>query len=104
MDGTDLRARGVLERGRAVRVWVDGRPVKGFEGESVAALLIVEGRLAFRRSLKSASARGYYCGMGICHECLVTVDGTPNTQACMTRVRDGLRIDTEGSTSWSAGR
>ena len=37
---------------------------------------------------------GVLCGMGVCYECLVTVDGAPNRQACMTRVRAGMKVET----------
>ena len=81
-------------RGRPLTVVVNGKPVTAYEGETVAAVLLVEGFRAFRHMLASAEPRGLYCGMGICYECLVTVDGLPNVRACVTSLRDGMTIET----------
>ncbi len=73
-------------------ITLDGRPVVAYEGETVAAVLIAEEGLMTRRTSSGAS-RGIYCGMGVCFECLVVVDGVPNTRACMTLVADGMRVE-----------
>jgi len=80
-----------LERGARVVVTLDGRPVIAYEGESVAALLLAEGITATRVT-RGGEPRGVYCGMGVCFDCLVVVDGVPNTRACMTPVADGMVI------------
>ena len=80
-----------LERGRAVALSLDGRAVTAYEGESVAALLLVEGLVATRIT-RGGEPRGVFCGMGVCHDCLVVVDGIPNTRACATWVREGMDV------------
>jgi predicted molibdopterin-dependent oxidoreductase YjgC len=75
-------------------VTIDGEEVTAYEGESVAAVLLAEGRRAFRRTLKEGAPRGLFCGMGICFDCLVTVDGVPNIRACLTPVADRMAIET----------
>ncbi|MGH3261093.1 MAG: (2Fe-2S)-binding protein [Trebonia sp.] len=70
---------------------VDGVAQQAHLGETVVAALIADGDVAVRRT-RSGSARGVYCGIGVCFECLVSVDGIPNTRACMTWVRDGMEI------------
>lgn len=80
-----------LERGRAVALTLDGRPVTAYEGESVATLLLAEGHAATRFT-QGGSPRGVFCGMGVCFDCLVVVDGVPNTRACVTWVRDGMVV------------
>ena len=80
-----------VERGLAVTVLVDGQPVTAYLGETVATVLFAEGILATRTTV-GGSPRGVYCGMGVCFDCLVVVDDVPNTRACMTWVRDGMRI------------
>ena len=55
---------------------LDGRPVIAYEGESVAALLLAEGITATRMT-RGGEPRGVYCGMGVCFDCLVVVDGVP---------------------------
>jgi D-hydroxyproline dehydrogenase subunit gamma len=86
-----LPLHGGLERGQFVGVTLDGRTVLAHEGESVAALLLVEGHVATRRT-RGGSARGVFCGMGVCFDCLVVVDGVPNVRACVTWVRDGMDV------------
>jgi predicted molibdopterin-dependent oxidoreductase YjgC len=81
-----------IARGAAVRVTLDGREVRAYEGESVAAVLFAEEVAAVRRTRRGAP-RGVFCGMGVCFECLVVVDGAPNTRACLTWVRDGMAIE-----------
>ncbi|AZG16778.1 MULTISPECIES: (2Fe-2S)-binding protein [Cupriavidus] len=79
--------------GRPVRLTVDGVPLACREGDSVAAALFAAGVLACRDTAVSGAARGPYCMMGVCYDCLVRIDGRPNQQACMTRVRDGMRVE-----------
>lgn len=87
------RLRG-SSRGRPLDVTLDGDAIEAYEGETVAAVLLAEGPRPFRSTAGAAEPRSYYCGMGICFECLVTVDGRRNVRACMTRVHDGMVIET----------
>lgn len=93
MTGRDLRTTIAGARGARVRIVVDGQPVDAFEGESVAAALFATGRRTFRHTDRDGAPRSYYCGMGVCHDCLVRVDGMSYVRACMTPVRDGMRVD-----------
>jgi D-hydroxyproline dehydrogenase subunit gamma len=88
-----------LERGPRVEVVLDGRPVQAYEGETLAAVLLAEGEIATRTTV-GGEPRGIFCGMGVCFDCLVVVDGVPNTRACMTWVRDGMRVSRQDG--WSA--
>lgn len=81
-----------LERGKPVALTLDGRPVTAHEGESVAALLLAEG-IAAMRVTRGGEPRGLYCGMGVCFDCLVVVDGVPNTRACVTWVQEGMTVE-----------
>jgi predicted molibdopterin-dependent oxidoreductase YjgC len=80
-----------LERGMPVKLSLDGRPVTAYEGESVAGMLLAEGHVA-TRTTQAEEPRGVYCGMGVCFDCLVVVDGVPNTRACVTWVREGMVV------------
>jgi predicted molibdopterin-dependent oxidoreductase YjgC len=80
--------------GSAFSVNVDGRPVSAFTGETVAAVLLAAGIRVFRHTAKHGAPRGVFCGIGICYECLVAVDGVPNVRACVTVVRPGMAIQT----------
>ncbi|WP_404987376.1 (2Fe-2S)-binding protein [Caballeronia sp. LZ043] len=59
---------------------------------TVAAALLESGLAACRTTPVSGAPRGPFCMMGVCFDCLVEIDGVPNVQACMTRVRDGMRV------------
>lgn len=79
---------------RAIVIRVDGRPVPALEGQSVLAALHAAGIRTLRRSDRRGEPRGALCGMGVCFECRVTVNGRPGVQACMTEVEDGMDIRT----------
>lgn len=70
----------------------EGQPIEATQGMSVAAALLAHGITAFRESAVSHTARGPFCLMGTCYECVVLVDGV-SVQACMTQVRAGLVVD-----------
>ena len=78
---------------RRVAIRVDGQPVTAREGDSVAAALLAAGFVAFRTTPVTGAPRGPYCLIGVCFDCLVAIDGEPNRQACMTLVRDGMRVE-----------
>lgn len=77
-----------------VPVMVNGKPVEVPAGCSVAAAIALAGQ-AFRRSL-TGEPRYPMCGMGVCFECRVNVDGVAHQQACMLPVREGMRVVTDG--------
>lgn len=81
-----------VRRGAAVTVTVDGEPVQAHLGETIAAALLAHAGSPALRTTLGGSPRGLYCGMGVCFECLVIVDGVPNTRACVTWVRNGMEI------------
>lgn len=85
---------GNIERGGAVTIDINGKPVTAFLGESVATALLSEEIVAMRTTVTGES-RGVFCGMGVCFDCLVVVDGKPNTRACMTWVKEGMDIRTQ---------
>ena len=91
----DGRRIGPLETRQPLTVWVDGDPVQAFAGESVATVLLALGRRSFRHTEQGAP-RGLFCGMGVCFDCLVTVDGVENVRACLTPVTRGMVIATSG--------
>ena len=80
---------------RPIGVTVDGRDVTACEGDSVAAVLLAEGVVPTRVSPVGGAGRAPYCLMGVCFECLVTVDGVGNRQGCLVPVADGMRIETQ---------
>ncbi len=79
----------------ALSITVDGARVTARPGDSVAAALLASGRLTCRMSAVSGAPRAPYCMMGVCFECLVTIDGMGNRQACLIRVAEGMRVETQ---------
>jgi predicted molibdopterin-dependent oxidoreductase YjgC len=75
-----------------VTITVEGRPLSCGAHDTVAAVLLARGFDACRSTPVSGSARGPYCMMGVCFDCLVEIDGVPNRQACMTPVRAGMSV------------
>jgi D-hydroxyproline dehydrogenase subunit gamma len=83
-----------MVRGAPVQIQVDGERVDAFLGETVAAALLVAGRLTLRRTVRRQRPRGVFCGMGLCFDCAIVVDGQPNIRACVTPVRGDMRVET----------
>lgn len=74
-----------------VAFFVDGAVLRAERGMTIAAAMAASGRHDVSRGLKG-EARGLFCGMGACHDCLVTVDGKISQRACMTTVEEGMRV------------
>jgi predicted molibdopterin-dependent oxidoreductase YjgC len=75
---------------------VDGETVEAYPGETVATVLLALGQSTFRHTDHLHAPRGLFCGMGVCFDCLVTIDGQLNVRACMTLVQAGMVVETGG--------
>ena len=71
---------------------LDGRPLRVAPGTTVAAALALDGDGSARTSV-SGGRRAPLCGMGVCQECRVTIDGLRRL-ACQTLCRDGMQVET----------
>ncbi|MEV0280928.1 FAD-dependent oxidoreductase [Streptomyces sp. NPDC050610] len=80
---------------RIVHVEVDGCPQLALPGHTVAAVLLAMGRVSWRTTRDGGRPRGLFCGIGVCHDCLVAVNGLPDVRACRREVADGDRIETQ---------
>lgn len=87
--------RHTLEGTDKVALTVDGRPVIARSSDSVAAALLAAGIAQCRDTPVSGAARGPYCLMGVCFDCLVSIDGVGSRQACMVQVVDGMVVETQ---------
>lgn len=79
----------------AVNVTVDGQPTVALPGQTVAAVLLSAGLDSWRYTRGSGRPRGLFCGIGVCFDCLVVVNGLPDVRACQRVVRDGDAIATQ---------
>lgn len=80
---------------RALSIVLDGVATAARDGDTVAAAMLAAGHAACRMTAVSGAPRGPYCLMGVCFDCLVSIDGVANRQACLTQVRDGMRVETQ---------
>lgn len=92
----------------ALSITLDGTPVNGLAGQSIAGVLLASGTLGFRRTSASGQYRGVFCGIGVCFDCLVEVNGDRDVRACQRRATEGDIVKTQHdalpSSAESAGR
>jgi len=74
------------------RLNFEGQAVDARDGDSVAAALLAAGIVDFRSTPVTGTARGPWCLMGVCFDCLVEIDGVANRQACLVPVADGMEV------------
>ena len=79
---------------KLIRLTVNGREVRVPPGTVVAAAIAVAGVTSYRRSVRG-EARAPLCGMGICYECRVAIDGRPQRLSCQTVCAEGMQVVTE---------
>ncbi len=75
----------------AVMLVIDGVPLQCSAGDTVATALLSSRRWITDDGVRR---RALFCGIGLCFECVETIDGAAGGRACMTLVRDGMRITT----------
>jgi predicted molibdopterin-dependent oxidoreductase YjgC len=89
------RIREGLKRVKKFEITVDGEKITAFEGETIAAVFLAAGWRTFRYTAKRKHPRGAFCGIGLCHDCTMVIDGVPNTRACQTQATPGCRVETQ---------
>jgi hypothetical protein len=101
--GDDSRRVSVhgVTRGPRLTFSFDDHELVAYQGETVAAATMAHSIHTLRVTTRDAQPRGVYCGMGVCFECLVTVDGWPNQRACLTPVTSGMRVSSQ--LGWGRG-
>ncbi|HLR13347.1 MAG TPA: (2Fe-2S)-binding protein [Burkholderiaceae bacterium] len=75
----------------SISILINGEPVSAEPGVSLGSVIHARHK-SFRTSPKLSWPRGIYCGMGVCFECVITVDGKP-ARACVTPVRNGMSVE-----------
>jgi sarcosine oxidase subunit alpha len=89
---SEKRLENDLLRGRPVIFYVDDQPIKAYEGETIAAALIADGRWTCQ--IRDARPSGVFCNIGVCHGCLMTVNGEYGVRTCQTPISEGCRVET----------
>lgn len=77
-------------------IW-NGQEIRAYEGETILGALMASEPQALRKTRFQGEPRNMLCGMGICYECLVTVDGMPNRRACVTPARANMVVSSGGT-------
>ena len=77
-----------------VTLSVNGKPVSVPAGTIVAAAVALAGVARFRASIHGES-RGPLCGMGVCFECRVSINGQPHCRSCLTLCEEGMEVRTD---------
>ncbi len=80
---------------RNVTVTVNGARVSVPEGSMVSTAVALAGVVGFRTSV-AGEPRAPLCGMGICFECRITLDGRPHVRSCQVVCRDGMEVRSDG--------
>jgi thioredoxin reductase len=78
-----------------MRITVNGESVEAAPGQTVAAVLLTNGRSSWRTTRFAGRPRGVFCGIGACYDCLVVVNGIPDIRACQRTIAEGDAITTQ---------
>lgn len=76
----------------------DGEAIEFHNGQTVGAALVKARILSWRTTRKQGRPRGLFCGIGICFDCLITVNGSPNQRACLVAAAGGMSVRTQHGT------
>ena len=78
-----------------VRFTLDGAEIEARAGQTIAGAMLAQERSSWRGARRDDAPRGVFCGIGVCFDCLVTVDGVRDVRACQRRVADGAVVDSQ---------
>ena len=84
-----------FKRGKEIKFTFNGREIKAYEGETIAAALHAAGVKELQKSLKHDRPRGLFCAIGNCSSCFMEVDGEPNVKTCVIEVKEGMEVNTQ---------
>ncbi|GAB0101323.1 (2Fe-2S)-binding protein [Nocardia sp. JMUB6875] len=73
---------------RPLTIVADGVEVAGVHGQTLATVLLADGRVHWRTA-RDGGGRGVFCGIGVCFDCVATVNGVPDVRLCRRPARDG---------------
>lgn len=76
-----------------MKIYLNGVEVEATENESVGTFLLKRRQQVLRKTRFNDQPRGMFCGIGVCFDCIVTIDGIANQRACITQLRNGMRIE-----------
>ncbi|QTX05544.1 (2Fe-2S)-binding protein [Agromyces archimandritae] len=80
---------------RPIAITVDGETVAGVAGQTIGGILLAAGRGSWRTTSAGGRPRGVFCGIGVCFDCIVTVNGLRDVRACRRRAAEGDVVQTQ---------
>jgi predicted molibdopterin-dependent oxidoreductase YjgC len=79
----------------------DGREIPFEPGQTIAAALIAAGIRSWRTTRFGTAPRGFFCGIGACYDCLVTINNSPAQRACLVPAHDGDFVEPYDTERWA---
>lgn len=76
-----------------ITIYINGEPLFVKEGSSLSAALLNAGTRILRATRFNSEPRAMFCGIGVCFDCVVTIDGVRNQRACMQLCREGMQVE-----------
>ena len=99
IDNHPVLGKAVL--GEKVKILVDGDEIEAHFGEPVAVALLAAGKRTLRKTGKTNEPRGIFCAIGLCTDCVMTVNGVANVRTCITPVEEKMIIQSQtGAGQW----
>ena len=85
----------------AFEITIDGAPVTAYSGQTIAAALVDAHLMGWRVTRVLGEERGLFCGIGVCFDCLVTVNGVRSLRACLVAAAPGDAVTTEQGSGYA---
>lgn len=70
----------------------DDQTITAISGQSIGAALLAANQRSLRKTRFNNKDRGIFCGIGVCFDCLVVVDGVSNQRACLIEAKPGMKV------------
>ncbi len=89
---------GRLKDKKKISITFDGKKLTALKGEVILSCLLANEIYINRYTKNFSEPRGMYCGIGLCSDCMMIVNGIPNVRTCVTSVEDGMIVETQMGT------
>ena len=77
---------------KKITFYYNNKKIQGLEGDTIASALHVNGVKTLSHSLRFYRPRGFFCGIGKCSSCFMTVDDVPNVRTCIIPLEKNIRV------------
>ena len=71
----------------------ENNEIHAIAGQTVGSALLENNVRVLRRTRFEGAPRGMFCGIGVCFDCVVTINGVANQRACLVEVEEGMRVE-----------